>query len=62
MHRMGAQVHGLGANEPTCTPWQRRCHIARKFGGLAVYVTIAKLKSTHIFYLNIYMYSIDKLH
>ena len=20
MHRMGAQVHGLGANEPTCTP------------------------------------------
>ena len=20
MHRMGAQVHGLDANEPTCTP------------------------------------------
>ena len=20
MHRMGAQVHGLGANEPTCIP------------------------------------------
>ena len=20
MHRMGAQMHGLGANEPTCTP------------------------------------------
>ena len=20
MHRMGAQVYGLGANEPTCTP------------------------------------------
>ena len=20
MHRMGAQVHRLGANEPTCTP------------------------------------------
>ena len=20
MHKMGAQVHGLGANEPTCTP------------------------------------------
>ena len=20
MHRMGAQVNGLGANEPTCTP------------------------------------------
>ena len=25
MHRMGAQVHGLGANEPTCTPWQHHC-------------------------------------
>ena len=22
MNRMGAQVHGLGANNPTCTPWR----------------------------------------
>ena len=28
--RMGAQVHGLGANEPTCTPLATPLEIALK--------------------------------
>ena len=31
-------------------------HIARKFGGLAVYIATAKLKSTKIFYSPVYVW------
>ena len=45
---------GSGASD-TCIPYSRKIWRGTKFGGLAVYITTAKLKSAKISYSHIRM-------